>query len=77
MADIYDEINDLEFEVVTMTDENGDAVEFSLRIISTPCAVQPKGSLTATPMVLSPKSKPKIRNSAPLSFPDDYSLRSK
>ena len=24
MADIYDEINDLEFEVVTMTDENGD-----------------------------------------------------
>ena len=29
MADIYDEINDLEFEVVTMTDENGDAVEFS------------------------------------------------
>ena len=28
MADIYDEINDLEFEVVTMTDENGDAVEF-------------------------------------------------
>lgn len=22
MADIYDEINDLEFEVVTMTDEN-------------------------------------------------------
>ena len=30
MADIYDEINDLEFEVVTMTDENGDAVEFSI-----------------------------------------------
>ncbi len=30
MADIYDEINDLEFEVVTMTDENGDVVEFSI-----------------------------------------------
>ena len=30
MADIYDEINDLEFEVVTMTDENGDAVEGSI-----------------------------------------------
>ena len=30
MADIYDEINDLEFEVVTMTDENGDAGEFSI-----------------------------------------------
>ncbi len=30
MADIYDEINDLEFEVVTMTDENGDDVEFSI-----------------------------------------------
>lgn len=30
MADIYDEINDLEFEVVTMTDKNGDAVEFSI-----------------------------------------------
>lgn len=30
MADIYDEINDLEFEVVTMTDENGDTVEFSI-----------------------------------------------
>ena len=30
MADIYDEINDLEFKVVTMTDENGDAVEFSI-----------------------------------------------
>ena len=30
MADIYDEINDPEFEVVTMTDENGDDVEFSI-----------------------------------------------
>ena len=30
MADIYDEIDDLEFEVVTMTDENGDDVEFSI-----------------------------------------------
>lgn len=30
MADIYDEINDLEFEVVTMTDENGNDVEFSI-----------------------------------------------
>ena len=30
MADIYDEINDLEFEVVTMTEEIGDAVEFSI-----------------------------------------------
>ena len=30
MADIYDEINDLEFEGVTMTDEKGDAVEFSI-----------------------------------------------
>lgn len=30
MADIYDEINELEFEVVTMTDENGDDVEFSI-----------------------------------------------
>ena len=30
MADIYDEIHDLEFEVVTMTDEHGDAVEFSI-----------------------------------------------
>mgnify|MGYP000051941219 CR=1 FL=1 len=26
MADIYDEINDLEFEVVTMTDENGEQI---------------------------------------------------
>nr|WP_294680986.1 DUF1292 domain-containing protein [uncultured Anaerotignum sp.] len=30
MADIYDEINELEFEVVTMTDENGNDVEFSI-----------------------------------------------
>ena len=30
MAYIYDEINELEFEVVTMTDENGNDVEFSI-----------------------------------------------
>lgn len=30
MADIYEEINEMEFEVVTMTDENGEEVEFSI-----------------------------------------------
>ena len=30
MADIYDEVNEMEFEVVTMTDENGDEIEFSI-----------------------------------------------
>ena len=30
MADIYDEVNEMEFEVVTMTDENGEEIEFSI-----------------------------------------------
>ena len=30
MAGIFDEVEDLEFEVVTMTDENGQEVEFSI-----------------------------------------------
>lgn len=30
MADIFDEVNEMEFEVVTMTDENGQDVEFSI-----------------------------------------------
>lgn len=30
MADIYDEVNETEFEVVTMTDENGEEIEFSI-----------------------------------------------
>lgn len=30
MADIYDEVNEMEFEVVTMTDENGMEIEFSI-----------------------------------------------
>ena len=30
MADIFDEVEELEFEVVTMTDENGQEVEFSI-----------------------------------------------
>ena len=30
MADIFDEVEELEFEVVTMTDENGEEVEFSI-----------------------------------------------
>ena len=30
MADIFDEVEELEFEVVTMTDENGKEVEFSI-----------------------------------------------
>lgn len=30
MADIYDEVEEMEFEVVTMTDENGEEVEFSI-----------------------------------------------
>ncbi|MCI5679157.1 DUF1292 domain-containing protein [Anaerotignum sp.] len=30
MADIYDEVNEMEFETVTMTDENGEEIEFSI-----------------------------------------------
>lgn len=30
MADIYDEIEEMEFETVTMTDENGEEIEFSI-----------------------------------------------
>ena len=30
MADIYDEVNEMEFETVTMTDETGAEVEFSI-----------------------------------------------
>lgn len=30
MADIYDEVDEMEFEVVTMTDETGAEVEFSI-----------------------------------------------
>lgn len=30
MADIFEEANEMEFEVVTMTDENGAEVEFSI-----------------------------------------------
>ncbi len=30
MSDLYDEINEMEFEVVTMTDENGEEIEFSI-----------------------------------------------
>lgn len=30
MADIYDEVEEMEFEVVTMTDETGAEVEFSI-----------------------------------------------
>ena len=30
MADIFDEVNEIEFETVTMTDENGMEVEFSI-----------------------------------------------
>lgn len=30
MADIYDEVNEMEFEVVTMTDESGEEIEFSI-----------------------------------------------
>ena len=30
MADIYDEVNEMEFETVTMTDETGTEVEFSI-----------------------------------------------
>ena len=30
MADIYDEVNEMEFEVVTMTDENGEEIECSI-----------------------------------------------
>lgn len=30
MAGIFDEVEELEFEVVTMTDENGQEVEFSI-----------------------------------------------
>lgn len=30
MADIYDEVNEMEFETVTMTDENGKEIEFSI-----------------------------------------------
>lgn len=30
MADIYDEIEEMEFETVIMTDENGEEIEFSI-----------------------------------------------
>ena len=30
MADIFEEVNEMEFETVTMTDENGEDVEFSI-----------------------------------------------
>ncbi len=30
MADIYDEADEMEFEVVTMTDENGEEISFSI-----------------------------------------------
>ncbi|MBR4015464.1 MAG: DUF1292 domain-containing protein [Anaerotignum sp.] len=30
MGDIFEEIEEMEFEVVTMTDENGDEIEFSI-----------------------------------------------
>lgn len=30
MADIYDEVNEMEFETVTMTDEDGEEIEFSI-----------------------------------------------
>ena len=30
MDDIYDEVNEMEFETVTMTDENGEEIEFSI-----------------------------------------------
>ena len=30
MADIYDEVNEMELETVTMTDENGEEIEFSI-----------------------------------------------
>ena len=30
MADIFEEVNEMEFETVTMTDENGAEVEFSI-----------------------------------------------
>ena len=30
MADIFEEVNEMEFETVTMTDENGEEIEFSI-----------------------------------------------
>ena len=30
MADIFEEVEEMEFEIVTMTDENGQEVEFSI-----------------------------------------------
>ena len=30
MADIFEEVNDMDFETVTMTDENGEEIEFSI-----------------------------------------------
>ena len=30
MADIFEEVEEMEFEIVTMTDENGQDVEFSI-----------------------------------------------
>lgn len=30
MGDIFEEVEEMEFEVVTMTDENGDEIEFSI-----------------------------------------------
>ena len=30
MSDIFEEVNEMEFETVTMTDENGEEIEFSI-----------------------------------------------
>ena len=30
MADIFEEVNEMDFETVTMTDENGEEIEFSI-----------------------------------------------